>query len=396
MAIIHRSRIASALSRLPLTSAVIGPPRGYCSDISRLSAAECRLLGVLKPARRMVHGIPDLGEFPDVAARIHSGFASRAEPAQCLYSLPDARVVGGHFGNGIITRKDRFLLDQHEDFGQPLDGHPIRTVIKLPALRRLSGTSLSLLARWSDNYWHWLYDVLGKLLLLRDPPGRLPAVDHFLVSNIGAATYKMQSLQSLGVDPACVVDVGARSHLRCDNLLVAGRHCGNPYPEQDVIDALRKAFQAPAGEASGGGRIYVSRSKATSRRIANESGLEAVLSEFGFRKVFLEDMDFMAQIRVFQECAAVFCQHGAGLANLVFARPGTAVFELFEPEFVNPCYAFLSHKLGLRYHMLFSTGSRRPEVTFHWEGIPETVAVDPGMVRSVLAQAARTHDWHSV
>lgn len=381
-------KIARILARLPATSAMFGPPRRYGSDIALQSSSECRRMAELKPAREFVHGIPEIPDFPVLAEQIHGGFAVRSEPAQNLYALPGARVVGGCYGNGIITNRDRFLLDQYEDFGQPIDGHPIHLVTKLPAIERMPGTTLSLLSRWADNYWHWLFDVVGKLLLLQSQ-GRchLPSSFRIMVSQAQSPPFKMQSIEALGIEPDSLIDVKAYSHFWFENLLVADRHCGNPYPELDVIDALRNAFLKPLRPDDQGDRIYVSRGKASSRRISNELDLESVLLRFGFRKVYLEDMKFMDQVRLFQNTSAVFSQHGAGLTNLVFARTGIPVFELFEPEFVNPCYAFLAYKLGLRYRMLFSSSKGMPTASFHWSDIPETVFVDVRAVNAVLERA---------
>ena len=50
--------------------------------------------------------------------------------------------------------------------------------------------------------------------------------------------------------------------------------------------------------------------------------------------------------------------HGAGLANLVFCRPGTKVVEIFSNRFVNLEYWALSCMARLDYYYQMSVGPR--------------------------------------
>jgi hypothetical protein len=119
-----------------------------------------------------------------------------------------------------------------------------------------------------------------------------------------------------------------------------------------------------------------------SRRIINEPELEGLLSEFVFEKGFTwKKCPFLSRWLCFMVLSA-----WSRLTNLVFASAGTKVFELFEPEFVNPCYAILSAKLGLDYHILFNTSSQSPTPPFHWKNIPETVEVDCGVIKNALSK----------
>jgi capsular polysaccharide biosynthesis protein len=52
----------------------------------------------------------------------------------------------------------------------------------------------------------------------------------------------------------------------------------------------------------------------------------------------------------------IIAVHGAGLANLLFARPGATVVELFPEDFVKSTYLWLCNRLGLRH--IAVTGSR--------------------------------------
>lgn len=71
------------------------------------------------------------------------------------------------------------------------------------------------------------------------------------------------------------------------------------------------------------------------QQLAN--ALQAIVkSPFEFQNIQLENLSFEDQIRLFDQAALVIGQHGAGLANCVWMRPQSSVFEL-------------SHKLSLKH-----------------------------------------------
>lgn len=74
--------------------------------------------------------------------------------------------------------------------------------------------------------------------------------------------------------------------------------------------------------------IYVARGKAKVRRIINENQLIKALAEKGISTFYLEDLDPLAQARLFNRIKVIIGPHGSGFANLVFASPGVKVVEI--------------------------------------------------------------------
>jgi hypothetical protein len=95
-------------------------------------------------------------------------------------------------------------------------------------------------------------------------------------------------------------------------------------------------------------RIYVSRSKSR-RPLANENELERLLAGAGFAIVHLEELPWIEQIRFFQNARLIVGPHGAGLANLVFANPGSTVVEFTVGYMFNRCFEWISTVAGHRY-----------------------------------------------
>jgi capsular polysaccharide biosynthesis protein len=95
-------------------------------------------------------------------------------------------------------------------------------------------------------------------------------------------------------------------------------------------------------------RIFVSRAKAR-RSVAVEPAILELLAPLGFKAVCLEDYSVPEQAALFRDAEVVVAFHGAGLTNLVFARPGTVVIEIFAPDFIVTSFWSICRDLDLRY-----------------------------------------------
>jgi capsular polysaccharide biosynthesis protein len=146
---------------------------------------------------------------------------------------------------------------------------------------------------------------------------------------------------------------------------------------------MEKPGIRPSGERK---RIYISRAKASKRKLLNEAELTAILSRYGFRSVELESMKVADQIRLFASADIVVGPHGAGLTNLMFCRPGTKVIELFSPNHMHTCYPVISNHMGLDHYYLVGVGKRPPEFVnprLH----SDDIRIDPGEFKNILKLA---------
>ena len=105
-----------------------------------------------------------------------------------------------------------------------------------------------------------------------------------------------------------------------------------------------------------GAAIFVTRSKASGRKIANEEEILPILAGRGFVRSRLEEMSLDAQIRLFSEAEAVVAPHGAGLTHLIWCAPHTKVLEIFSPRYVNLCYWAIASVTQADYYYLLGNG----------------------------------------
>jgi hypothetical protein len=73
------------------------------------------------------------------------------------------------------------------------------------------------------------------------------------------------------------------------------------------------------GVANASKRFYISRSRAKHRRVINEEQVIHLLDAFGFETVYLEELSFLEEVRLFQDAEMIVAPHGAGIASTVFS-----------------------------------------------------------------------------
>jgi capsular polysaccharide biosynthesis protein len=70
----------------------------------------------------------------------------------------------------------------------------------------------------------------------------------------------------------------------------------------------------------------------------HEEALFELLEQRGFVRIEPGGMSVRDQIDHFAAAEVVVAPHGAALTNLVFARPGVKVLEIFPASYVNSCF----------------------------------------------------------
>lgn len=121
-----------------------------------------------------------------------------------------------------------------------------------------------------------------------------------------------------------------------------------------TIDLLREFFLSDLPDVVPSRRIFLTRRK---RRFENQGSLERIARENGLEIVDTEGMSIVGQIDLFRSSALIVANHGAGLANLVYAHRQIKVCELFSPKWLNDCYFRLAVLQSIEYHCLVSDES---------------------------------------
>jgi len=139
------------------------------------------------------------------------------------------------------------------------------------------------------------------------------------------------------------------------------KRAGTPFDcvSPNALRWLRKRITAGLGDTGEGGleNIFISRSKASVRRVINENALMDFLAPLGFKSYCLEDLGFNDQVKLFSKAKVVVGPHGSGLTNIVWAGDGASVIELLPENRLHPDYFQLSMALGHRYAAVICKGA---------------------------------------
>lgn len=209
------------------------------------------------------------------------------------------------------------------------------------------------------NYWHFLNDILGQLLLA-DRIGVPAGIPVLISQRVWELPYFQAALRrsaSLGRRQWRVL--GPRE---CVEAGVA-YFCKNMPNEHGLFRELAKLLEAPEPPRGTERSLFLARGPGVRRRLANSWEIESLATAAGFEVIDCAQLSLDDQVRIFSEARFVAGVHGAALANLIFRQGAPlTVLELFPRGGIPPHYFWMSRELGYRYLALVGS----PETKGHF------------------------------
>lgn len=208
------------------------------------------------------------------------------------------------------------------------------------------------------NYYHWLIDAAGKAAVFLEAGLRWTEVDRVFLPHLDTpATRCLRA--AIGVPEERIVTLAHDEQAACDEVWL---------PTMPAPDRIAPAWLAAwwrerlpvTTTTAGGARVFLRRDGKRSPR--DPEGLERRLTAHGFEVVDPADFD---RVRArLAEASHLVGVHGAGLANLLWARPGSRVLEIAPATHVLPFYRGLAAAVGLDYGALVVPAGSGPEARF--------------------------------
>lgn len=230
----------------------------------------------------------------------------------------------------------------------------LKKVILKPK-RQLINNEKYLLAfdEWSNNHYHWINDFLPRLTLLAAELQNyiLLLPDTPYIKNVGIKLLDYHNLKPRGIE---WISAGKFVKVPDLTLITSVVLSGKVHDEllKQVQNRLSNTALSDNSHASR--RIYISRSKATNRKVLNEEQVITLLKEYDFDVVNFEDLSIKQQINLANRTSIMIGIHGAGLTNAFFMQKATAVLEFRRDKvYHNQCYWHLSAALGRKFYYLF-------------------------------------------
>jgi capsular polysaccharide biosynthesis protein len=268
-----------------------------------------------------------------------------------LIELKDVTVLGPT--GAIVDEKRGALLKPrgsqhitHNDFRLV----PTRVVHKPPA----NYFNMMDLHRGHRHYFHFLFDRLPNLyyLLHRFELGRAPLT---VLINADPPQFQRDIYRFLGrrFPNLRFEAVPEGERWRVGRLYHVDNHqpISRAFASAEFMDFVRSLVIAGYGLTAPvhPRRLYVSRSDAKLRRIANEAELIRMLADHDFEVVAPGTLSLRDQVALFMGAEIIIGPHGAGLANLLFAPRHARVLEILPANMLREHYFLLAMARGLSY-----------------------------------------------
>ncbi|MEM9807046.1 MAG: glycosyltransferase family 61 protein [Cyanobacteria bacterium P01_D01_bin.56] len=248
-----------------------------------------------------------------------------------------------------LAKLPKSLYSKHSSFKQKRNAPSYFFKTLFHSSEALEEEAMWIVDDWSNNYFHWITDVLPRLLLIQRATSctTLLLPKKLLMSDFVTASLHLFDIQNL-------VEINSEKALKCRRLLVVDTKMVTGNYDEKSIDNIRTLHitaysNFPVKEPHE--RLYISRSKASRRRILNEHEIMPILDEYGFHSVCMEDYSFEEQIKLAIPAKYLIANHGAGMTNMIFMQSKGSVLELRrEDDMQNNCYFSLSSALSLNYY----------------------------------------------
>ena len=135
-----------------------------------------------------------------------------------VFQLQNITVIGG-YSSSIVSPCGQLLGDLSPDiFGS--ENHEIFGRFNLPQPTLLRGSCLVLTTpEASNNYSHWLFDLLPRLYYIHSSGLSINNFDHYLLNSL-QPNYQAQTLQACGVPLDKVILVDKYKSFLCEDAIV--------------------------------------------------------------------------------------------------------------------------------------------------------------------------------
>src|SRR5438309_7788809 len=193
-----------------------------------------------------------------------------------VFEIPNVNFWG-YYGGAVVTADNAVLADLSPEVWGPANP-PIYSRWHLPKSRLLSGRiAIGVTPEASENYYHWLLDLLPRVLLLKHATQNFSNYDTLLL-NGSRVSYERETLTALGVPAEKIRYVDSRDRFQIASAVFPSMNFNIVAPWK--VHGLRQLVSSIRSTQRR--RLYLSRSHAAVRRIANEKEISEILRQQNF------------------------------------------------------------------------------------------------------------------
>lgn len=288
---------------------------------------------------------------------------SNRERSSLVTYLENARVAN----SGVVLKdfkiiKNSTIYDRGRNPYNNL-GFLIKYLLPNIPFAKKNITYLKITDEWSDKYYHWIFEALSNLIYLRKLyPDAVIILPKYYLKN----EYVLKSLEAFGIGLKNIITINRKSNLKVAKLAFTSRFKGDEenFSMKQYYDYIKYSeirdriltYFAKDLTLNYGEKIYISRNNPRhnfKRKIVNEIEVENFLAQRGFKKIYMEDHNFLEQVAIASHAKCIVAVHGAGICNAIFMKKGKSVFEIvgaqWERMFFADCFKEMLERVGMKH-----------------------------------------------
>jgi len=284
---------------------------------------------------------------PDEAPLFHSEQCVSLKEVK-LHHFRNKRVnSSGIVFSGLKVQKECLIWPNHiSSYGIK---YVVREYVKKKTRKAVKGKKYFLcFDYWSDGYFHWILEVLPRILVVEKQ-----LMEKNAVLILPAKIKNQFHTDTLKIFSNLQIEwVAENEVLLCDELYLPDRLAPSGSNNPDYMKAVQEKVRKYYGfNPDPTKNIYVSRMKTPRRKIDNEAEVIELLKKYDFDVICFEDYSFEEQIKLMQNVKNCISIHGANLTNVMFMAEGGKALEFrMKKDAVNNYYYALAAACNIQYY----------------------------------------------
>ena len=207
--------------------------------------------------------------------------------------------------------------------------------------KKYNGVVFSLVQGSSgNNYWHWLFDILPKIEILRKNK-LIKEIDYFYLPD--KSKYAVFMLSTFGVKENKIIDSFQYKHIEANKILALEHiYYKKGFIHNQFQNIPKWIYNLPSNKylnfkkkIKTKKKIFIDRSDSRFKhfQIQKQDKIIKYLKKKNFSIFKLSNLNFYEQIYLFNSAKLIVGPHGAGFANLIFCKAKTKVYEIITPNY---------------------------------------------------------------
>jgi capsular polysaccharide biosynthesis protein len=269
-------------------------------------------------------------------------------PAIYKYEVSNAYVspYGLAFKNGRLIKE--VLYDMYAKSATP---YTFYKKIILRKVKTVADTCVLFHHGYYDNYYHWYTECLPRLFVLREQ-----LKDALIILPKKLKKFHLETLQWFELKG--IVYCEPDEIIKAKKLLFSNftaKHFGTHRQEvlKEMVAYIKSKIKIQEINVP---NIYTPRSSAPKRNCVNEAEVLAILKEYGFESILMDDLTQEQQISMFINAKNVAGVHGSSFVNLMYMKQGR-IIDFMEKRHCDLCYSNMATIFNQEYYVQESEGA---------------------------------------